>query len=112
MHISWLRARIIIQKNETVIDQYGNHKSEWKNYYTCWATGASSGRSGDESEEAGHTTDNDRVDFTIRWCSETALINPKSYRVLYGEHIYNITSVDWMDFRHISLKLHTERVER
>ena len=34
MHISWLRARIIIQKNQTVIDQYGNHKSEWKDYLT------------------------------------------------------------------------------
>ena len=112
MHISWLRARITIQKNETVVDQYGNHKSVWTDYFTCWATGSTSGRNGDEAESAGHTTENNRVDFTVRWCSETAAVDAKHYRIILGERIFNILSVDEMDFRRISLKLNTELVER
>ena len=112
MHISWLRARITIQRNETVVDQYGNHKSIWNDWFTCWATGSSSGRSSDEKEAAGHTVEENRVDFTIRWCSETAAIDTKHYRVLLGDRIYDITSVDQMDFRRQSLKLHTKLAER
>ena len=112
MHISWLRARITIQRNETVADQYGNHKSVWTDYFTCWATGSSSGRSADESSSAGHTVEENRVDFIVRWCTETAAVDSKYFRIILGERIFNITSVDEMDFRHISLKFHTELVER
>ena len=112
MHISWLRARITIQKNETVTDRYGNHKSVWTDWFTCWATGKSGGRSADETEEAGHTEERNRIEFTVRYCSETAAVDSTHYRVLLGERIYNIKSVDDMDFRRVSRKLITELVER
>jgi len=112
MHISWLRSRITIQKNETVVDQYGNHKSVWTDWFTCWATGSSSGRSSEEKESAGHTVEDNRVDFIVRWCPETVAIDSKNFRVLLEGRIYDIISIDDMVFRHTSRKLHTRLAER
>ena len=50
MNISGLRTRIVIQKNVTETDKYGNHKSVWRDYFTCWATAVTSGLSSSEEE--------------------------------------------------------------
>ena len=50
MNIAGLNVRIMIQKNETVTDRIGNHRSAWTNYFSCWAT--ASDQTGDEAEEA------------------------------------------------------------
>ncbi len=112
MNIAGLRVRITIQKNETVTDKYGNHKSIWQDYFTCWATAVTSGLSSSEDEAAGHTVEADRLDITVRWSSETAAVDSKGYRILLGGRIYNILSIDEMGFRHNSRKLHTELSER
>lgn len=112
MNISGLRVRIIIQKNETVVDKYGNHKSIWTDFFTCWASAVTSGLSASEKESAGHTTEADKLDITVRYSTETAAINSKQYRVLLAGRIYNILSIDEMGFKHNSRKLHTQLTER
>ena len=112
MNIAGLRVRITIQKNETVTDQYGNHTSAWTDYFTCWATAVASGKSAEETQNAGTTQEADRLDMTVRWSSEIAAVNSKQYRVLLGDRIYNILNIDDMGFRHNSRKLHTELMER
>ena len=112
MNIAGLRVRINIQKNETVTDRYGNHKSAWQNYFSCWATAVTSGLSTKEEESAGHTVEADRLDLTVRWSSETAAVDSKQYRILLNGRIYNILSIDEMGFRRNSRKLHTELSER
>jgi len=112
MNISGLRVRITIQRNETVVDKYGNHKSAWTNFFTCWATAVTSGISAGEEESASHTVEADRLDFTVRYSSETAAVNSKQYRIRLGDRIYNILSIDEMGFRFHSRKFHTELVER
>lgn len=112
MNISGLRVRINIQRNETVVDKYGNHKSVWTDYFSCWATAVTSGLSAGEEESAGHTVEADRLDITVRYSSETAVVNSKQYRILLGDRIYNILSIDEMGFRRNSRKFHTELVER
>ena len=112
MNIAGLRVRITIQKNDTVTDKYGNHKSVWQDYFTCWATAVTSGLSSSEDETAGHTVEADRLDLTVRYSSETAAVNSKQYRILLGDRIYNILSIDEMGFKHNSRKLHTELTER
>ena len=42
MNIVGLNTRIMIQKNETVTDRYGNHRSVWIDYFSCWATASES----------------------------------------------------------------------
>ena len=112
MNIAGLRTRITIQKNETVTDKYGNHKSEWADYFKCWATAVTSGLSASEEEAAAHTVEADRLDITIRYSSETAAVNSKQYRILLGDRIYNILSIDEMGFRHNSRKIHAQLAER
>ena len=112
MNISGLRVRITIQKNETVVDKYGNHKSTWTDFFTCWASAVTSGLSASEKESAGHTTEADNLDITVRYSTETAAINSKQYRVLLAGRIYNILSIDEMGFKHNSRKLHTQLTER
>lgn len=112
MNIAGLRVRITIQKNETVVDKYGNHTSAWTDYFSCWATAVTSGLSSKEEEAAGHTVKADRLDFTVRWSSETAVVNSKQYRVMLGGRIYNILSIDEMGFKHNSRKLHAQLSER
>ena len=112
MNIAGLRVRITIQKNETVTDRYGNHKSEWTDWFSCWATAVTSGISSSEEESAGHTVEADRLDITVRWSSETAAVNSKQYRILLGGRIYNILNIDEMGFKHNSRKLHAELAER
>ena len=112
MNISGLRVRITIQKNETVVDKYGNHKSTWTDFFTCWASAVTSGLSASEKESAGHTTEADKLDIPVRYSTETAAINSKQYRVLLAGRIYNILSIDEMGFKHNSRKLHTQLTER
>lgn len=112
MNISGLRVRITIQKNETVVDKYGNHKSTWTDFFTCWASAVTSGLSASEKESAGHTTEANKLDITVRYSTETAAINSKQYRVLLASRIYNILSIDEMGFKHNSRRLHTQLTER
>lgn len=110
MNVAGLNVRILIQKNETEIDKIGNHTTVWKDYFSCWAT--CSGQSGEESDEAGQTLEEDRMDFTVRYCSETAAVVSKEYRILLNGRIYNIDHVDDMGFRRRSLKFHASLVRR
>lgn len=112
MDIAGLRVRIIIQRNETVLDKYGNHKSAWTDYFSCWATCVTSGKSAEETQNAGYTQEADRLDITVRWSSETAAVNAKQHRILLGDRIYNIISIDEMGFRRNSRKFHTILTER
>ena len=112
MNVSGLNVRITIQKNETMVDGYGNHIPAWTDYFSCWATCVTSGLSDKEEEAAGHTVEADRLDITVRWCSETAAVNSKQYRVMLNGRIYNIISIDEMGYKRHSRKLHAELAER
>ena len=112
MNIAGLCVRITIQKNTTVVDSIGNHSSAWADYFSCWATATASSKSAEEGEEAGHIVEADRMDFTVRWSSEIAAVNSRQYRILLGDRIYNILSIDDMGFRHNSRKFLTRLTER
>ena len=110
MNIAGLRVRINIQKNETITDRYGNHKSTWTDYFTCWATAVTGGA--DEEETAGQILEKNKLDITVRYSSETAKINSKEYRILLDDRIYNILSIDEMGFNRNSRKIHAELIAR
>lgn len=112
MDIAGLNTRIIIQKTQTVVDQYKNHTSRWVDYFSCWATCSASGKSAEEAQNAGYTQEADRLDITVRWSTETGAVNAKQYRILVSGRVYNIVSIDDMGFRKNSRKFHTVLVER
>ena len=112
MNIAAMRVRVTFQKNTVIVDKYGNHKTGWADYFSCWATAVTSGLSSAESETAGHTTEADRLDLTVRWSTETAAVNSKQYRVVVRNRIYNILAIDEMGFKRNSRKFHTVLTER
>ena len=112
MDIAGMRNRITIQKSVIRRDKYRNHISTWEDYFTCWATCVTSGRSAEETHNAASTQDANLLDITVRYSSETAAVNSKEYRILLGGRIYDITSIDEMGFRKNSRKFHTELKER
>lgn len=111
MNIAGMRVRITIQKNETVVDDFANHLSEWEDYFKCWASVSQGGLKTDETETAGRTEEEGRLNFTVRWCAETAAVNAKEYRILLGGQVYNIVSVDEQGFRRKSRKFTAELTE-
>lgn len=61
MNIAAMRVRVTFQKNTVIVDKYGNHKTGWADYFSCWATvGTSSG-----SESSGVVINpEESLDFT------------------------------------------------
>ncbi len=106
MHIAAMNVKITFQKSITMEDEIGNHESTWSDYFSCYAT--TSTKTGSEEEEAGTVNVRERLDFTVRYCKETANITSDGFRIILKDRIYNILSVDDMAFKHRSLKMHAE----
>jgi SPP1 family predicted phage head-tail adaptor len=104
-----MRVRVTFQKNTVIVDKYGNHKTGWADYFSCWATvGTSSG-----SESSGVVINpEESLDFTCRYCSELAAVTTTGFRVAFGGKIYNILAINPNAFKKNSLRFHCERNER
>lgn len=110
MDVALLNVKIAFQKKTLEIDAIGNHKNEWADYYSCYAT--VSGESGNEKHTAGTTQEDSNLAFTIRWCKKASLIDAIGYRVIFNGEIYNIISVDHMNYKKECLKFRCQKVRR
>ncbi|SHJ36283.1 phage head closure protein [Hespellia stercorisuis] len=110
MDIALLNVRVVFQKSAVVVDAIGNHKNEWTEFYSCYAT--VSGENGKETTAAGITVDDSDLSFSVRYCLSVSEINNTEYRVLFGGEIYNILSVDHMNYRNKSVKFKCQKVRR
>lgn len=106
--IEKLNERITIEKSTVVTDKVGNHRNTWEEYFTCFAY-ASTYQAQEEEGEV--TAEQKSVVFTVRWCSETRGLTSTGYRIRFREQLYNIESVDPMNFQKKTLKIHC-RLER
>ena len=110
MEVGAMRQRITIQKATVTTDEIGNRKNAWTDYHTCFAyVNLSCGK---EYEAAGQTLPGDTLVFTIRWCEKLADLDCSQFPILFAARIYNLITVDDVQFRHQRLKLTGERVER
>ena len=110
MDIALLNVRVVFQKSAVVVDAIGNHKNEWTEFCSCYAT--VSGENGKETTAAGITVDDSDLSFSVRYCLSVSEINNTEYRVLFGGEIYNILSVDHMNYRNKSVKFKCQKVRR
>lgn len=110
MKVSLLYTRITFQKNTVKVDAVGNHKSDWEDYFSCYATITNEG--GSEGSAAGETVENDRFAVTVRYCSETSEITTTSHRIIVDGEIYNITAVDHMNYMRKAMKFWVQKVRR
>ena len=110
MQIAAMRIRVTFQKNAVVEDEIGNHTNTWVDYFSCYATAVE--KESGESEVAGQIVVNEKLDFTVRYSSEVAVIVPDKYRIICRGRIYNILSISDMAFKNKSLKMHAQLERR
>ncbi len=110
MDVVLLNVKIVFQKNEVVVDAIGNHRNTWVDYYACHAT--VSGEGGSEKAVAGLIVEDSDLSFTVRYCRNAAEITTDGYRVVFGDALYNIVSIDHMNYKKKALKFKCEKVRR
>lgn len=106
--IEKLNERITIEKSTVVTDKVGNHRNTWEEYFTCFAYASTYQAQEEEGEVA---AEQKSVVFSVRWCSETRNLTSTGYRIRFREQLYNIESVDPMNYQKKILKFHC-RLER
>lgn len=104
-----MNERITFQKNSVVMDAVGNHRNVWEDYFSC-CTYASTYEKTESVSEV--TTEERSVTFSCRYCSELACVSSTGYRILFHDEIYNILSVDMMNYQRKELKFKTAREVR
>ena len=110
MDISKLRSRITIQQAVVQKDAIGNHTNVWKDFWSCAAY--ANPAFGKEYGAAGQTLGSDTLVFEVRWCERLRDLDSTKFRILFGGSIYNIVTVDDVQFRHEKLKLTAQREGR
>ena len=105
MDIALMNEKITFQKNTVVTDAVGNHRNVWEDDYTCFATiGGEGMTSSKEKEAAGATVEDVGMTVTVRYCQKASEIGSTTHRMIFHGEIYDITSVDHMNFRKKCLK--------
>ena len=110
MDVVLLNVKIVIEKNEVMVDEIRNRRNAWTEYYSCFATVG--GEGGRETSVAGITVDDFDISFSIRYCKKASFINNTEYRVVFEGETYNILSVDHMNYKKKSLKIRCQKVRR
>ena len=110
MEIAALNVKIMFQKNEAVVDGIGNHMNVWRDYFSCHAT--VSGEGGREIEVAGLTVPDVDIHFTVRFCWAVAAVTCTEFRICFRGKLYDILSIDHLNFRNRTVKLKYRRVRR
>lgn len=110
MDIALLNVGITFQKNTVIVDAIGNHKNEWADYYACHAT--VSGEGGSEKAVAGLIVEDSEISFTVRFCDKTAAVTEDGFRISFNRELYNIVSIDHMNYKKKALKFKCEKVRR
>ena len=108
--IEKLNEKITFQHHEVTADDYGNHRKTWTNYFTC-STYASTFMK-DEAAPAATTDDQRQITFQCRYCSELALVTSTEYRVMFRGDVYNILSVDLMNYQRKMIHFKCQKAER
>lgn len=87
-----------------------NRSCEWKDYYKCWAycsTYQYDEEDGSDKTEATKKPEQ-TITFEVRWCEELKNIDSVHYRVVFNGDVYNIISVDNMNFQHKKIRFRSK----
>lgn len=97
------RSLVTIHQYVSGFDDIGNPSEEWQDYKTCYAY--VNGLSGREYWEAAVVHGENTVEFVFRWKPFFNSMNTKQYRILFNGGIYDITSIDNIQFRNKTVKI-------
>lgn len=103
MNASMLKNRIIIQKKTSAVNDIGQIAERWGDLMVCHAY--ANRLSGQELIIAAASGQQDVVTFTVRYCNALAELNSNDYRVVFMGRIFNILTVDNVQFLNVEIKL-------
>lgn len=103
MNASMLKNRIIIQKKTSAVNDIGQISEQWDDLMVCYAY--ANRLSGQELIIAAANGQQDVVTFTVRYCNALAGLNSNDYRVVFMGRIFNILTVDNVQFLNVEIKL-------
>ena len=113
MNAALFNEKIVFQRNETVVDDVGNHKNVWADYYSCFAAIGGEGlASSKEKEAAGMTVEDVSMTVSMRYCRALKDVVSTGYRVVFHGEIYDIVNVDHMNYKKKSLKFMCRKARR
>lgn len=107
--IERMNERITIQQSTVTMDQYGNRVKSWADYFTCWAYASTFAK--DEQPDV-TTTDQRGITFEVRFCSELTGLTSDQYRAIFHDEVYDIQSVDMMNWQRKTIKIKCQKAER
>lgn len=110
MEVAMLNVKITFQKNEVITDAIGNHKNQWSDFYSCYAT--VSGENGSEKNVAANTYYDSDIAFTVRYCKTLDNADSTKLRILFKGEFYDIKFIDHINYKHKSLKFRCRKVRR
>ena len=113
MDVALMNEKVTFHKNAVVTDEIGNHVNAWEDFYSCFATIGGEGlASSKEKEAAGQTVEDVGMTVTVRYCVRAAEITSTGFRAMFRGEIYDIASVDHMNFKKKCLKFSCRKVRR
>lgn len=107
MNIALFNVKITMQKSVTAVDEIGNHTNEWSDFHTCFAT--VSGEGGSEKNSVGGAWEENDISFTVRYCKALDELSSAKHRVIFKGSVYNIVSVDHLNYKRKCLKIRCKR---
>ena len=110
MRISDLNRKIIFQNKNVEVDEIGNHKSIWSDYLTTSSYISFQGKG--EEVFLGMEIDKSDISFTVRFQNRLKNINTSEYRILFEDEMYNIVSIDFMNYKNRLIKFRCRKVSR
>ncbi len=103
MNAGAYREPVIIEKNGYAEDEIGNQVVAWTEYYRGYAY--MNNLSGTEYWEAAQTQAQNTVMFVLRFHPILSVMNTKEYRLLHHGRVYDITSIDNVQYKNETIKI-------
>ena len=97
------RNKVVIQKYTGEFDDIGNPAGKWEDYKKAYAY--VNGLSGREYWEAANVKQENTVEFIFRWKPFFDEMNTRRFRILFRTGVYNINSIDNIQFRNQTVKI-------
>lgn len=110
MKITDLNIRIKFQIKEVKVDGIGQEIESFKDYHLTYAYPSYEGVN--EKVFTGMEIDKSKISFTTRYQRKLDKVDTEKYRIVFRNEIYNIVSIDHMNYKNKYLKFRCEKVER
>ena len=110
MNASMLKNKITIQKKTAVPDDIGRISEVWSDFMVVHAY--ANRLSGQELIVAAANGQQDTVTFSVRYCGALADLNSNDFRIVFMGRVFNILTVDNVQFMNVELKIRAVEEER